>query len=83
MIFRFSKKIKLPGFVIKIRFVDGRTLPKTTEGSWDYNRKKKIGTIDIRDSLTLNQKKLALAHELQHAMVDYLHCICPEEKKGD
>jgi len=75
--FCWRNKIQLPGFTIHIQFTDDRGL-SGIHGDWDYNMKKGMGVIRIHSGAPEAIQRRVFAHEMQHAMVDYLHYICPE-----
>lgn len=77
MKFCWPKTIRLPGFVIHVAFTDDRGL-QGRHGDWDYNMKKGEGTIRIHSGGSKVQQRLTFAHELQHAIVDYLHFVSPD-----
>ena len=77
MKFVWRNTIRLPGFVIRVQFTDDRGL-QGRQGDWDYDLKKGEGIIRIHSGMSKPQQRVTFAHEMQHAMVDYLHYIYPE-----
>jgi len=65
--FRLPKTIRLPGF--KIRVVEGVLVDMNA--SWDYDITCG-GVITLNKGLTVKQKQYYLAHELLHAVADYM-----------
>lgn len=74
--FRIPKVIRLPGWPVKVRLVDAAELQAAMNddselhGGFTYDDNG--GEILILKTLPITQQRTCLAHELQHAVVDYL-----------
>jgi len=69
--FILPKKIPLPGgFVIRIQQV---VMTTDETADWTYSSDGNGGVIRLKQGMTQKQQKYYLAHELQHALIDYLH----------
>lgn len=77
--FAIPKVVRLPGWPIAVRLVDQAEIDEATgqkdsdDASFDYNDDG--AEILINKNLPITQQRLALAHELQHAIVDYLDVL--------
>jgi hypothetical protein len=73
------KRINLPGWPVSIRLVDQKELDEKLGGdscadaAFDYSDSG--AEIWILKTLPITQQRLALAHELQHAMTDFLDVL--------
>lgn len=74
--FKIPKVIRLPGWPVRVKLVDQTDLNKVVdEGSTAdaaFNYSDDGGEIWILKTLPITQQRTCLAHELQHAIVDYL-----------
>ena len=78
--FKIPKLIRLPGWPVKVRLVDRAELlefAKEEEGELDasFDYSDDGGEIVILKTLPITQQRTCLAHELQHAIVDYLDVL--------
>jgi len=80
--FKIPKVIRLPGWPIQIRLVDVVELARragedstklSIDAYFDYTDDS--AEILILKTLPITQQRTALAHELQHAVVDYLDVL--------
>jgi len=78
--FKIPKRIHLPGWPIRVRLVDAAELssitgenPLEVDAYFDYTDDS--AEILILKTLPITQQRTALAHELQHAVVDYLDVL--------
>jgi hypothetical protein len=90
--FPIPKVVRLPGWPIKVRLVEQAELDSFAGGdcdAWfDYNDDG--AEILILKTLPITQQRACLAHEIQHAVVDYLDVlvrsgaanVSPQKKGG-
>jgi hypothetical protein len=77
--FKLPKRINLPGWPINIRLVDQAEIDakflgeNCADATFDYDDNG--AQILILKTLPITQQRLCLAHELQHALVDYLDVL--------
>lgn len=71
--FRLPHKIRLPGFTIIVREESDQEL--SVEGAWEYEPDTGTAIIRIKKSLPVRRKRYILAHELQHAIIDYTYLL--------
>jgi hypothetical protein len=74
--FAIPKRIPLPGWPVTVKLVDQSVLDEyaTDLDAWfDYTNKG--AEILILKNLPLVQQRACLAHELQHAVIDYLDVL--------
>ena len=78
--FKIPKQIVLPGLIVQVHVVppghqddEGDTL-LSKYSDWDYDPIRQRAVVRIASDLTLPGQRYALIHELQHILVDYLHC---------
>lgn len=78
--FKIPKVIRLPGWPVKVSLVDQRTLNEaigntvhTADAAFQYTDEG--AEILILKGLPITQQRTCLAHELQHAAVDYLDVL--------
>jgi len=71
--FHLPKKVHLPGFVIRVEEVE-----MTEDDSAEYVYSGSGGVIRIQRGLTVAQQKYYFGHEMQHALIDYLHKLVME-----
>jgi hypothetical protein len=80
--FKIPKLIRLPGWPIRVRLVEPAELAKragedsaelSIDAYFDYTDDD--AEILILKTLPITQQRTALAHELQHAVVDYLDVL--------
>jgi len=74
--FKIPKIVRLPGWPVRVKMVDQAELDKAVgEGSKAdaaFNYNDDGAEIWILKTLPITQQRTCLAHELQHAIVDYL-----------
>lgn len=87
---RLPRVVRLPfGFAVRVRVTTAAEMARacrwslaeaqTVEGSWDWDSR----TIYVRSTLPPRRKRYVLAHELQHAVTDWIgHLLGREEAKA-
>lgn len=73
--FVLPKRVSLPGgFVVRVQ-ISPLTCDENSEFSYSSEGS---ALISIKKGLTQKQQRYYLAHELQHALVDYMHLLIQE-----
>lgn len=77
-------EIYLPHFTIFVEFVKAEDMASDgADAEFDYDTDEKgvsTGTISIKKTLSKKEQLAAFAHEMQHAMVDYIDVLCMYER---
>lgn len=72
-------EVYLPYFTIFTDFVPKGELSDEADAEFDYDAEKRVGTIMILKTLGKKEQLACWAHEMQHALVDYLDILCEQK----